>query len=82
MSIERGQVILCLSGRDAGEYAVVVDYTDTTVTVVNGKSRPLARPKIKNLKHVQVTADRLNVDEMVSDRWLRQQLKRLQPTHQ
>ena len=81
MSIERGQVIICLAGRDTGEYAVVLDSTDATVTVANGKSRPIARPKVKNLKHVKVTAHRLNIDEMTSDRWLRQQLKMLQPTH-
>jgi len=82
VSIERGQVVLSLAGRDAGEYAVVIDSTESTVTVANGKSRPIARPKTKNLKHVQITAYRLNISEMASDRWLRRQLNRLQPNHQ
>ena len=82
MSVERGQVILSLAGRDSGEYAVVIDSTESTVTVANGKSRPMARPKMKNLKHVQVTAYRLNISEMASDRWLRRELNRLQPNHQ
>ena len=82
MSIERGQVILSLAGRDSGEYAVVIDSTESTVTVANGKSRPMARPKMKNLKHVQVTAYRLNISEMATDRWLRRELNRLQPNHQ
>ena len=82
MSIERGQVVLSLAGRDTGEYAVVLDSTDCTVTVANGKSRPIARPKMKNLKHVRITAYRLDIDNMVSDKWLRSQLNRLQPKHQ
>ena len=82
MSIERGQVVLCLAGRDSGEYAVVVDSSESTVTVANGKSRPLERPKTKNLKHVKITAKRLIISEMASNRWLRRELNRLQPDHQ
>ncbi len=82
MSIERGQVVLSLAGRDAGEYFAVLDSTETTVTVADGKSRPIGRPKTKNLKHVRVTANRLCIDQMASDRWLRRELNRLQLQHQ
>ncbi len=82
MSIERGQVVLCLKGRDTGKYAVVLEVTDGAIKVADGKARPIARPKTKNPKHVLVTAQRLNIDQMASDRWLRRELNRLQPQHQ
>lgn len=51
--IYTGDLVLSLSGRDKGEYFLVTDIKDNRVYLVNGKSRKVNNPKIKNVKHVQ-----------------------------
>ncbi len=80
MPIEIGQVVLCLAGRDKGQLMVVLNSANGQITLADGKSRPLDRPKTKNLKHVQVTAHRLNISEMATDRGLRRALNLLLTT--
>ena len=50
-----GQVVFSKRGRDKGEPFVVVAEEDGFVYLVDGKLRPLARPKKKKIKHVQLT---------------------------
>ena len=80
MSIENGRVVLCLAGRDKGTFAAVVGSTANTVLIADGKHRPLENPKMKNLKHVKVTAYRLNNSDMATDRGLRRALTLLAAT--
>ena len=46
-------VVVSRAGRDQGKWFYVVDADDTYLFLVNGKDRPLDRPKRKKRKHVQ-----------------------------
>lgn len=51
-----GQIVFSKSGRDAGKTYMVYDIIKKDfVLLVDGKSRKLARPKLKNQKHIRVT---------------------------
>ncbi|HWP51129.1 MAG TPA: KOW domain-containing RNA-binding protein [Clostridia bacterium] len=70
-----GMVVRALAGRDAGKwFAVLVSDEDFTL-IVDGKSRPLARPKRKRNKHLAVTAAKLSDDCMTTDRKLKSALR-------
>ena len=66
-----GGVVKALAGRDAGQWFAVLAVDGDFALIVNGKSRPLARPKRKRSKHLAVTAAKLSDDCMATDRKLR-----------
>lgn len=64
-------VVKALAGRDAGQWFAVLATEEDFALIVNGKSRPLARPKRKRKKHLAVTAATLSDDNLATDRKLR-----------
>ena len=46
-------VVVSRAGRDQGKWFYVVDADDTYLFLVNGKDRPLDKPKRKKRKHVE-----------------------------
>ena len=46
-------VVVSRAGRDQGEWFYVMDADDTYLLLVNGKDRPLDKPKRKKRKHAQ-----------------------------
>ena len=46
-------VVVSRAGRDQGEWFYVVNADDTYLFLVNGKDRPLDKPKRKKRKHAQ-----------------------------
>jgi len=57
MEIRKGSVVIAKAGRDKGRAFAVADVIDSrTVLIADGKSRPLERPKKKNVIHLQPTA--------------------------
>ena len=50
-----GQIVCSKAGRDKGYFMVVVKESEDEVFVVDGKERPLERPKLKNPKHLCFT---------------------------
>lgn len=77
-SLVRGQVVRSIAGRDADRFFVVVEIVDEkTVALVDGKLRPLARPKKKKVKHLQKTNHFIDVeptDVPLCDRYIRRQI--------
>lgn len=55
MNIQKGTVVLSRKGRDKGYYLAVSGFDGNELYVVDGKERPIERPKKKNPKHVSVT---------------------------
>jgi large subunit ribosomal protein L14e len=50
-----GQVVRIMQGRDAGQYAVVVNLVDDKyVLLADGEKRKYDRPKKKNLHHIEL----------------------------
>lgn len=63
--IRRGSVVRSLCGHDAGTLLVVAEVDEAYAVLLDGKRRPIARPKRKKIKHTQLisaesvlTADR------------------------
>ncbi|MCT2536579.1 KOW domain-containing RNA-binding protein [Aquibacillus koreensis] len=49
-----GQVVQILQGREAGQYAIVIDVVDDRfVLLADGEKRKFDRPKKKNLHHIE-----------------------------
>ena len=46
-------VVVSRAGRDQGEWFYVMDADETYLFLVNGKDRPLDKPKRKKRKHAQ-----------------------------
>lgn len=54
-SLEEGQVVESAAGRDRGKLFIVFEVLDDFyVTVVDGKSRRLEKPKKKKIKHLRL----------------------------
>lgn len=75
MKLEIGRVVYSRAGRDRGEFLAITDFDRQTVTVCNGKDRPLERPKRKNLKHIGLTTTVLDNGSMSTNRSLRRALR-------
>lgn len=61
MDFKKGDLVMAVNGREKGEYFVIKDITGNTALLVNGKSRTLNNPKLKNLKHIKFCKN-LNLD--------------------
>lgn len=68
MSLKRGQMVRSLAGRDRGNWLVVLETKDDGALVVDGKTRPLERPKFKKAKHLAATNRILNEPSLMTNR--------------
>ena len=73
-----GQIVLSNAGRDKGKALSVISSNDSVFFVVDGKERPLERPKLKNPKHLKLTGYCLSEEEYRSNKALKAALKRFQ----
>ena len=74
MDIVKGRVVIAKAGRDKGRAFVVVEMIDDrTALIADGKTRPLERPKRKNVLHLQATST--DIDCNTTNRQLRINLK-------
>ena len=73
-----GQIVFSKSGRDKNKVLTVISSNNEKVFVVDGKERPLERPKLKNPKHLILTSYCLSKEEYRSNKALRAALKRYQ----
>ena len=67
-----------LAGRDKGEFFFVLERTDRTVLLADGKRRTLEHPKRKNLRHVKLLPEVgfAAVSGKISDRPVNAELRR------
>mgnify|MGYP001339228756 CR=1 FL=1 len=49
-----GNFARSIAGHDKGRLYIIIEETDTLLTLVDGRQRTLEKPKQKNRKHVQV----------------------------
>ena len=50
-----GQLVRSTAGRDKGRYYLVLAIHDREALLADGRHRPGALPKVKNLRHLQTT---------------------------
>ena len=74
MEITQGSVVIAKAGRDKGKmFAVIKLIDDRSALIADGRSRPIERPKRKNMLHLQATSRR--VDCITTNRQLYNFLK-------
>lgn len=84
-TVKLGQIVCSRAGRDRGRYYLVVGRPQgRLVQVADGRHRPVARPKVKNIAHLDLTgqvaqevAARLERGEPVSDLMVRAALAKV-----
>lgn len=76
MNVVKGSVVKALAGRDQGSLFVAVAAEDRCVFIADGKTRKLASPKRKNIKHISPTREVLDLTDM-TDKKLRKLLAAL-----
>ncbi len=56
--IKVGDIVQSIAGRDAGENLLVINLSGDYAQVINGKSRKIAKPKKKKVKHLKKVLSR------------------------
>ncbi len=81
MDIDKSSVVRSLAGRDAGRLFFVFQADAESVMLVDGKVRPVERPKRKKIKHIEFiaapsckTADKLKSGDKVTNSEIRKTL--------
>jgi len=66
VELKPGQLVRSLAGRDKNaHYLVLREIDDKYVYLVNGRNRPVSRPKKKNKIHLQQYERRIDIEELV-----------------
>ena len=78
VDIRIGSVVFSKAGRDKNSFLAVTGITEKGISVADGKVRPLARPKLKNPRHLSVTRAVLSSEDLRSDRALKRALAEFQ----
>lgn len=68
-------IVKSCAGRDKNSLLAVIGEKEGTVLVVDGKERPIERPKKKNVKHISYTGQSLSEEVFISNKSLRRALR-------
>lgn len=60
-----GNFARSLAGHDKGKLYIIIEETDTLLTLVDGNIRTLEKPKKKNRKHIQIVKKNCNEDIII-----------------
>ena len=71
MEIVKGSVVRSIAGRDKDVFFIVFEVDDSFVTLVDGRTRRLEKPKIKRKKHVRATKTVFDTTPLATDRGVR-----------
>ena len=74
---ERGTVVKSIAGRDKDRLLVVAEVAQEYLLVIDGKERPVQRPKRKNPKHVIPEGEKFSEDLLRFNNPLRKALNKL-----
>lgn len=72
-----GQIVMSKAGKEKDKFLVVIGYEGKFLKLVDGKLRPLSKPKLKNEIHVQKTNMYLTDEQLVTDKKIRTALQDL-----
>ena len=73
--LEKGQIVVSKAGRDKGKFLIVLSYDNNGVFVIDGKERPIERPKKKSPKHIYATKQCLSEKDFATNRAARKSLR-------
>lgn len=74
MKVQTGSVVRAIAGRDKDSFFVVTDSENGYCLIADGKSRRLANPKRKNIRHLRFTNSVIDLND-VTDKKLRRLMK-------
>lgn len=74
MKVQTGSVVRATAGRDKDSFFVVTEAGNGYCLIADGKSRKLAGPKRKNIRHLRFTNSVIDLND-VTDKKLRTLLK-------
>ena len=63
-----GTIVKSIAGHDKNNLFVIINVENEYVYLVDGKCRPLSKPKKKKVKHVQYIADSKAFEELAQAR--------------
>ncbi len=69
-----GEVVYSVAGRDKQKALVVIGLKEDKLLVVDGKERPLERPKAKSPRHLKSAGSYLEKENLKSNKSLRKAL--------
>lgn len=75
MEFERGLVVRAKCGRDKNRFFVVISCDGEYAYIADGKTRRLASPKKKNIKHLFVTNTVIPQVSLNTDKLIKAQLR-------
>ena len=74
MEVKCGMVVKSVAGHDKNRFFLVVNLNERRAYIVDGKKRLLASPKEKNLIHLKVTRNVVDLFKYDTDKKIRQLL--------
>ena len=77
MELRKGQIVKSVKGHDKGDLLMIADFDEKRVLLCDGKQRKLNKPKVKNLRHVELTGFEVDIKEVDTDRKLRKTLNKI-----
>lgn len=77
MELKKGLIVKSLKGHDKGDLLMIADFDEKRVLLADGKQRKLAKPKSKNLKHIEPTKLEVDINAVDTDRKLRKTLNKI-----
>ena len=77
MELRKGQIVKSVKGHDKGDLLMIADFDEKRVLLADGKQRKLNKPKVKNLKHIELTGFEVDIKEVDTDRKLRKTLNKI-----
>lgn len=76
--MEKGMVVKSAAGHDKDSFYVIVDIIDGYAYIADGNLRKLEKPKKKNAKHLKPTNTVIPMQEITTNKKLRELLKSFQ----
>lgn len=77
LNYETGALVKSLAGHDRGRLYIIIEETEDSLFLTNGRLRPMEKPKRKKKKHVQVILKKIE-DEEFTDENIRTFIKKYQ----
>ncbi len=67
-----GQIVFSKAGRDKGKPFIIIGIDDNFIYLADGITRTIDKPKLKKIKHIQVTTTTVCLGEQITDCNLKQ----------
>lgn len=74
MQVKSGMIVYSNYGHDKDRFYVILKVENGFVFIIDGKNRTFGKPKKKNVKHISLTKNCLDLNLLDTDKKIRQSL--------